>query len=229
MRSAHGRRPDRCPATATDRAGKSARLLRRFGVPTVADRSVLRRLGRRKRRRRPAEQVGLAGGVERRGRRRGAQERPRPGARRSARRRRALRAALPRSDARRVVVQPMIAGGAGSDRRHQPIAAASGWCCSPVSAASTPRHCATSCIWPIPVSREAIVEQRWRDSSLGRVLASPRWQHPDAAAAFVDLLLALQNRRRRAWRSAGSDRHQPGDAGRGTARSRSMRWWCRAS
>ena len=30
-------------------------------------------------------------------------------------------------------------------------------------------------------------------SSLGRVLASPRWQHPDAARALIDLLLALQD------------------------------------
>jgi acetate---CoA ligase (ADP-forming) len=48
------------------------------------------------------------------------------------------------------------------------------------------------CIWPIPVSREAIAGKLTR-SSLGRVLASPRWQHADAAREFIDLLLALQN------------------------------------
>ena len=29
-------------------------------------------------------------------------------------------------------------------------------------------------------------------ATLGRVLRSPRWKHPEAAAAFVDLLMALQ-------------------------------------
>jgi acetate---CoA ligase (ADP-forming) len=48
------------------------------------------------------------------------------------------------------------------------------------------------CIWPIPVSRDSIAAKLER-SSLGRVLASPRWQHPDAARAFIQLLLALQN------------------------------------
>jgi hypothetical protein len=45
--------------------------------------------------------------------------------------------------------------------------------------------------WPIPVSRETI-EQRLRDSALGRLLHGPRWKHPDAPRAFVDLLLGLQ-------------------------------------
>ena len=49
-----------------------------------------------------------------------------------------------------------------------------------------------ACLWPVPVSREAIAD-KLAHSSLGRVLASPRWQHPDAARAFIDLLLALQN------------------------------------
>ena len=48
------------------------------------------------------------------------------------------------------------------------------------------------CIWPIPVTREAI-EAKLAHSSLGRVLASPRWPHPDAASALVALLCALQN------------------------------------
>jgi len=48
------------------------------------------------------------------------------------------------------------------------------------------------CIWPVPVSREAI-SRKLAQNSLGRVLASPRWQHPDAARAFIELLLGLQN------------------------------------
>jgi hypothetical protein len=48
------------------------------------------------------------------------------------------------------------------------------------------------CIWPIPVTREAI-EVRLAQSSLGRVLTSQRWQHPDTAHALIELLLALQN------------------------------------
>jgi acyl-CoA synthetase (NDP forming) len=46
-------------------------------------------------------------------------------------------------------------------------------------------------MWPIPVSRETI-EHRLSDTVLGRVLHGPRWKHPDAAGAFVDLLLGLQ-------------------------------------
>lgn len=45
--------------------------------------------------------------------------------------------------------------------------------------------------FPIPVSR-GFIESRLADTSLGRVLASPRWKHPGAMAAFIDLLLALQ-------------------------------------
>jgi acyl-CoA synthetase (NDP forming) len=47
-------------------------------------------------------------------------------------------------------------------------------------------------LWPLPVARDAI-EQRLRHTALGRVLASPRWRHPAAFGAFVDLLLALQD------------------------------------
>ena len=46
-------------------------------------------------------------------------------------------------------------------------------------------------MWPIPISREAI-ETRLATSSLGRVLASPRWKYDGAAGAFIDLLLGLQ-------------------------------------
>jgi acyl-CoA synthetase (NDP forming) len=48
------------------------------------------------------------------------------------------------------------------------------------------------CIWPVPVSREMIVG-KLAQSSLGRVMAGARWQHPAAAGAFVELLLALQS------------------------------------
>jgi acyl-CoA synthetase (NDP forming) len=48
------------------------------------------------------------------------------------------------------------------------------------------------CIWPIPVTREAIAGKLMQ-SSLGRVLASPRWQHPGSASALIALLDALQN------------------------------------
>ncbi len=46
-------------------------------------------------------------------------------------------------------------------------------------------------MWPLPVTRAAI-EAKLATSSLGRVLDSPRWKHKEAAAAFIDLLLALQ-------------------------------------
>lgn len=46
-------------------------------------------------------------------------------------------------------------------------------------------------MWPIPVSRAAI-EDRLGQGALGRVLRSPRWRHPAAEPAFVDLLLRLQ-------------------------------------
>ncbi|HEY1930422.1 MAG TPA: acetate--CoA ligase family protein [Acetobacteraceae bacterium] len=47
------------------------------------------------------------------------------------------------------------------------------------------------CIWPVPISRGAIGE-KLAAGGIGRVLASVRWQYPDAARAFVDLLCALQ-------------------------------------
>jgi hypothetical protein len=43
----------------------------------------------------------------------------------------------------------------------------------------------------IPSGREAIGAELAK-GSLGRVLSSPRWKHPAAQEAFVDLLLALQ-------------------------------------
>jgi hypothetical protein len=46
--------------------------------------------------------------------------------------------------------------------------------------------------FPLPVSR-GFIEAGLAKGSLGRVLASPRWKHPDAAAAFVDLLMGLQD------------------------------------
>jgi acyl-CoA synthetase (NDP forming) len=48
------------------------------------------------------------------------------------------------------------------------------------------------CIWPVPVSRESI-ERKLERSSLGRVLHSPRWQHPQAVSGLLDLLLRLQD------------------------------------
>ncbi|HVZ09784.1 acetate--CoA ligase family protein [Rhodopila sp.] len=45
---------------------------------------------------------------------------------------------------------------------------------------------------PIPSSRAA-VEAAIAGSSLGRVVASPRWRHPGAGKALIDLLLGLQN------------------------------------
>ena len=46
--------------------------------------------------------------------------------------------------------------------------------------------------FPLPVSR-GFVEAGLAKGSLGRVLASPRWKHPGASAAFVDLLMGLQD------------------------------------
>jgi acyl-CoA synthetase (NDP forming) len=46
--------------------------------------------------------------------------------------------------------------------------------------------------FPLPVSR-GFVEAGLAKGSLGRVLASPRWKHPGAGAAFVDLLMRLQD------------------------------------
>jgi acyl-CoA synthetase (NDP forming) len=44
----------------------------------------------------------------------------------------------------------------------------------------------------IPVSRAAL-ETGLARGSLGRVLTSPRWKHPGALPAFIDLMLSLQN------------------------------------
>jgi acyl-CoA synthetase (NDP forming) len=45
--------------------------------------------------------------------------------------------------------------------------------------------------FPLPTSR-TFIEAGLAKGSLGRVLASPRWKHPGAGAAFVDLLMSLQ-------------------------------------
>ena len=45
--------------------------------------------------------------------------------------------------------------------------------------------------FPLPVSR-GFIEAGLATSNLGRVLASSRWRHPGAFAAFVDLLMGLQ-------------------------------------
>jgi acyl-CoA synthetase (NDP forming) len=47
-------------------------------------------------------------------------------------------------------------------------------------------------MWPIPIDR-ATIERRLPATTLGRVLTDPRWKHPGAIEAFVDLLMALQN------------------------------------
>ena len=46
--------------------------------------------------------------------------------------------------------------------------------------------------WPIPTTREAVMASLGA-STLGRILHSPRWKHPHAAGALVDLLMALQD------------------------------------
>lgn len=45
--------------------------------------------------------------------------------------------------------------------------------------------------FPLPIGRSA-VEAGLAKGALGRVLASPRWKHPGAYGAFVDLLMNLQ-------------------------------------
>jgi hypothetical protein len=45
---------------------------------------------------------------------------------------------------------------------------------------------------PIPSSQPA-VERALARSSLGRILAGPRWKHPDSAAALTSLLMSLQD------------------------------------
>jgi acetate---CoA ligase (ADP-forming) len=45
--------------------------------------------------------------------------------------------------------------------------------------------------FPLPTSRE-VMEAGLAKGSLGRILASPRWTHPAAADAFIDLLVSLQ-------------------------------------
>ena len=46
-------------------------------------------------------------------------------------------------------------------------------------------------MWAIPVNREA-VELKLQASALGRILYGPRWKHPAAAGALIDILMALQ-------------------------------------
>ena len=47
-------------------------------------------------------------------------------------------------------------------------------------------------IWVLPAGRE-LIEQKLRASTVGRILASPRWQGPDVLPDLIDNLLALQN------------------------------------
>ena len=53
--------------------------------------------------------------------------------------------------------------------------------------------------FPLPVSR-TFIETALSRGSLGRVLSSPRWKHPAALPAFIDLLMSLQE----ATRSLGN-------------------------
>jgi acyl-CoA synthetase (NDP forming) len=46
-------------------------------------------------------------------------------------------------------------------------------------------------MWPIPVARETI-ERALPATTLGRILTGPRWKHPGAIVAFVDVLMSLQ-------------------------------------
>lgn len=46
--------------------------------------------------------------------------------------------------------------------------------------------------WPLPVTRDSI-RRDLAASTLGRILGSARWKHPEAPDAFVDLLMALQD------------------------------------
>ena len=46
--------------------------------------------------------------------------------------------------------------------------------------------------WPLPVDRATLAAGLAR-ASVGRILASPRWTHPGATDALLDLLLALQD------------------------------------
>jgi hypothetical protein len=45
--------------------------------------------------------------------------------------------------------------------------------------------------FPLPVSR-GFIEAALEKGSLGRVLGCPRWKHPAAGTAFVDMLMSLQ-------------------------------------
>lgn len=102
----------------------------------------------------------------------------------------ALREAFGTLGCARVVVQAMVAGGleaiAGVSRAEGVglvlLAGLGG------IHAEALRDVAT---WPLPIARQAI-EAKLARGGLGRVLASTRWPHPAAAAALVDLLMALQ-------------------------------------
>jgi acyl-CoA synthetase (NDP forming) len=46
-------------------------------------------------------------------------------------------------------------------------------------------------MWPIPTARD-VLERTLPATTLGRILTGPRWKHPDALPAFIDVLMALQ-------------------------------------
>ena len=75
-------------------------------------------------------------------------------------------------------------------------------------------------------SAARLIEAGLAQGSIGRVLASPRWKHPEARARVHRSADGLQDAALSAGRPTAGDRHQPGHPGRGRRRSRSMRWWC---
>lgn len=89
-----------------------------------------------------------------------------------------------------VIVQPMVAGGleaiAGVTRAEGVglvlIAGLGGIFAEALHDVAT---------FAVPADRSTI-EAGVAKASLGRILASPRWTHPAAAGAFIDLLMALQ-------------------------------------
>ena len=155
---------------------ESLRLLREFGVPVVetiecatfdAARAAAERVGW------PVVLKGVAEGV--------AHKSELGLVRTNLRDAAALQAAMARSARRRAIVQPMVPAAleaiAGISR--SPGVGLVLLCGLGGIYAEALRDV---CLWPIPVSREAIADKLAR-SSLGRVLASPRWQHPDRGAA----------------------------------------------
>jgi acyl-CoA synthetase (NDP forming) len=102
----------------------------------------------------------------------------------------ALESAYQRLNTTRVIVQPMIAGDleviAGVSRSPGVglvlLAGLGGIYAEALR---------ETVLWPLPAAPEAITA-KLGNSAIGRVLTSPRWHHPNAMAAFTELLLHLQ-------------------------------------